>query len=105
MNRNPVQITAKTSPRLIALHVLQKRQKTFLRQFLRPCRMIQPPPKKPVDRLAIALEQLDERLPRPLLKLQYELVVAIHKKHTAPLRFRRRTTLTGSTPVRLSLLR
>src|SRR5580700_799188 len=88
MSRNPIQIAAKTSPRLIALHVLQKRQKTFLRQLLRPRRVLQPTPKKSIDRLAIALEQLHERLPRSLLELQYELVVAIHKK--LPRRFRSR---------------
>jgi hypothetical protein len=41
--------------------------------------MFQAPPEKPVDRLAIAFEQLDERVARALLELQYQLVVAIHK--------------------------
>ena len=80
MNRDAVQIASETRARLVPLHILQKRQKTFLRQFLRAPRIRKPPPKKAVHRLAVAFEKLHERLPRSLLKLKNELLVAVHAR-------------------------
>ena len=40
--------------------------------------MVQPATEESVDGFAVAFEKLDERLARALLKVQYELVVAVH---------------------------
>jgi len=73
-----VQIAPETCPRLVTRNIAQQRQKTLLRQLFRSRGIAQPAPEKAVDRIAVALEKLAERVPRTLLELEDQLIVGIH---------------------------
>ena len=78
LERDRVQIGAKSCARFIALDSAQHDEKSFLGQFFGARRVVQSPAKKSEDGLAVATEKLREGCLRAALEIEDEPFVARH---------------------------